>query len=77
MPPVRLEARQLDHLALGTVRSFLRRLAQMLESSSEEPVGRYQALAGRRADLHCECAPYNSTPQTAEVYNPGVTSALR
>lgn len=39
MPPVRLEARQLDHLALRTVRSFLRRLAQMLESSSEEPVG--------------------------------------
>ena len=39
MPPVRLEARELDHLALRTVRSFLRRLAQTLESASEEPVG--------------------------------------
>ncbi|MFZ2058841.1 MAG: Rrf2 family transcriptional regulator [Acidimicrobiales bacterium] len=39
IPPVRLEARQLENLALRTVRSFLRRLAQMLESSSEEPVG--------------------------------------
>jgi Rrf2 family protein len=40
VPPVRLEAPQLDHLAHRTVRSFLRRLARMLESASEEPVGR-------------------------------------
>jgi len=37
LPPIRLEARQLDRLALRTVRSFLRRLAQTLESASEEP----------------------------------------
>jgi hypothetical protein len=39
MSPVWLKASQLDHLARGTVRSFLRRLARMLESASEEPVG--------------------------------------
>jgi Rrf2 family protein len=39
MLPVWLKASQLDHLARGTVRSFLRRLARMLESASEEPVG--------------------------------------
>jgi hypothetical protein len=38
MSPVGLKAPQLDHLAFGTVRSFLRRLARMLESASEEPV---------------------------------------
>jgi Rrf2 family protein len=40
MSPVRLEASKLDQLARCTVRSFLRRLARMLESASEEPVGR-------------------------------------
>ena len=38
MSPVGLKVPQLDHLARGTVRSFLRRLARMLESASEEPV---------------------------------------
>jgi len=38
MSPVGLKAPQLDHLAYGTVRSFLRRLARMLKSASEEPV---------------------------------------
>jgi hypothetical protein len=33
-----LKVPQLDHLARSTVRSFLRRLARMLESASEEPV---------------------------------------
>jgi hypothetical protein len=36
--PVGLKAPQLDHLARSTVRSFLRRLARMLESASAEPV---------------------------------------
>ncbi len=39
MSPARLETSKLDQLARRTVRSFLRRLARMLESASEEPVG--------------------------------------
>ena len=39
MSPVRPEASRLDQRARRTVRSFLRRLARMLESASEEPVG--------------------------------------
>ena len=39
MSSARLETSKLDQLARRTVRSFLRRLARMLESASEEPVG--------------------------------------